>query len=153
MGMHDGGGRVRTATPSGQRRMIRLEECAAISASIDRTPDARQEILSAYGHSVRAFDRSLAHWLYTIDQQLEMGSSGLQQRYDEAYMLRLEVERGHIEVRDYARLEAANKPTAVEATLRELALPHAALPRIKRVWATRLHRSPRLLALVHRALA
>jgi hypothetical protein len=127
--------------------------CAAITASIDRRPDARDEILRAEELDDATWERLATHWQEAIDKELARHKNALLRAHDAAYVERLEEERGLIAASDYARLAVADEVSEVSKVLSEMEIPAEAWPRIQRVWIAKMAKDPKLGALVRSLIA
>jgi hypothetical protein len=134
-------------------REITIERCAAIRASLDRRPADAAAILRENEISPAAWEREEHRWESAIDAEIDAGQSDLLDRFDAAYVARIEEERGPLGAEDYARLVIAAERGTTEAALEALALPEAAEMRIERVWMAKLMADGELAAAVRRAKA
>ena len=114
-----------------------LERCAAIAASIARRKGERGRILDEEGLTLALWEELDAHWLATIDAEVDQGGKKMLSAYDEAYVGRLEKERGPITADEYAGLLLAGERRNGAAELRRLGLPEGVMMRIRRVWMGR----------------
>lgn len=125
-----------------------LERCAAITASLDRRPEERAEILEAESLDEEMWERLVEHWRSALDRELARHKNALLRAHDAAYVARLEEERGPIAAHDYARLSVAAEVSDPSGVLAELSIPAPAWPRIRRVWFARMAKDPKLAAIV-----
>ncbi|HVY46243.1 MAG TPA: hypothetical protein VHB21_10210, partial [Minicystis sp.] len=128
-----------------------LERCAAIAASIDRAPAERGAVLESNEIDAPTWQALEAHHRGALARETS-SRKPLLKRYDEAYVARLEEERGPISAEEYARVVAAVERGDAAATMRELGLPAAALIRLERVWLRKVVDDPKLGKAVSRAL-
>jgi hypothetical protein len=132
--------------------LIPIEQCGAIAASLARRPDDMAAILDRSQLDSRRWPAIEAHWAAEIRKETRQGRTGLLRCYDQAYVERLEQERGPIEVEQYARLVVAAERGQAESTLRELGLPAGATVRIERVFLRRVVDRPALGDKVRKAV-
>jgi hypothetical protein len=114
-----------------------LERCAAIAASIARRKGDRARILEEEGLTAAVWEELDAHWLAAIDVEVDGGGKKMLAAYDEAYVGRLEKERGAITADEYAGLLLAGERRNGAAELKRLGLPEGVMMRIRRVWMGR----------------
>lgn len=114
-----------------------VERWARIVASLDAAPDAEADILAANDLDAAGWEQIDAHWVDAQQRRLEGGDATLLDAGDDAYVARLEEERGPITAEDHARLVAALERGAIEAALVALEIPEAAVPTLERVWTRR----------------
>ncbi|MDI3284455.1 DUF2169 domain-containing protein [Polyangium sp. 15x6] len=159
---------VETPRPSGDRRRpstasmaapllmaaeLPLEQCATVAARIDRRPEDRARILSEMGLSEQRWVSTERTWIGAIRAETEQGRSELRLAYDRAYVQQLEIERGALEIADYARLMFSVEHSDADVVLAELGLARICLVRIERVWQERMEADPAFRARVREALA
>ncbi len=77
-----------------------------------------------------------------IRDETARGKTDLLRAWDAAYVAQLEVERGPIEVAEYARLVVASEQGRIKDVLAELSLPLAAKVRIERIWLRKTLEDP-----------
>ena len=115
-----------------------VERCAAIAASVARSRSDRAAILERNDFTEETWKAVERRWAGAISEEATRGKAGLLRAYDEAYLAQLEVERGPITVKEYARLVvAAERGTEPEALV-ELGLPRGAMLRVQRVWMKKM---------------
>ncbi|MRG90471.1 DUF2169 family type VI secretion system accessory protein [Polyangium spumosum] len=141
------------ATPLLMAADLPLELCAAVAARIDRCPEERARILSEMGLSEQRWVTTERTWVSAIRGETEQGRCELRLAYDRAYVGQLEIERGALEIADYARLMFAVEHSDGDQVLVELGLARACLVRIERVWQERMEADPAFRARVREALA
>jgi len=129
-----------------------LERCAAIAASIERRKWDRERILKDEKLAVEVWEALHAHWLAAIEAEVDRGRKKMLMAYDEAYVGRLEKERGPITAGEYAGLLMAAERRGAEAELKKLGLPEGAMMRIRRVWLLRSMKDQKAGAEVRAAL-
>ena len=129
-----------------------LERCAAIAASIARAPEDERPILERHGLTQEQWTPLHAHWLATIDAEVDRGRSKLLTAYDKAYVASLEAERGPLTPQEMARLQLAAERGKAVPKLVEMGLPGSAMTRIRRVWLGRVAKSDTLGAEYRAAL-
>lgn len=118
-----------------------IERCAAIAASLARRKADRAATLDQCELDEELWEALDRHWAEAIRAAAARGKTAPLRAYDEAYVARLEAERGAITAEEYARiLVAAERGTEKEA-LAELGLPRGALLRVQRVWLRRMGES------------
>jgi hypothetical protein len=129
-----------------------IERCAALAASLARRPGERAAILAEHA-LVEARSAALRdHWAEAIRQEARRGRTALLEAYDQAYVARLEEERGPITAEEYARLVVAGERGSADEALAALSLPRGALMRLNRVWLGRLADDAALAARVSAAV-
>ena len=79
-----------------------------------------------------------------MKSETRLGKRTLLDRFDQAYVARIEEERGPITVEEYARLCVAGERGTVEEVLKALGLPRGAVMRVERVWICKLGRDSEL---------
>lgn len=121
-----------------KRREMSLEACAALTASIARRKSEEGKLLESEGLSKKEWEDVKKHWEGEIQKELKRGKAELLRRFDEAYVERLEAERGVIGVEEYARLSVGMERGTVDEVLKELDLPRGAVMRVERVWMGRM---------------
>ncbi|MDC0749941.1 DUF2169 family type VI secretion system accessory protein [Polyangium mundeleinium] len=114
-----------------------LERCAAIAASIARRKGDYDRILAEEGLTREVWKELDAYWLAAVEVEVDRGGKKMLSAYDEAYVGRLEKERGPITASEYAGLLIAAERRGVDAELRKLGLPEGAMMQIRRVWMGR----------------
>jgi hypothetical protein len=129
-----------------------IERCARITASIARRKDERANILETEKLEAERFAALQTQWNGAISAETNKGKTKLLEKFDEAYVGRLEEERGTILAEEFARLVVASERGHPESTLRELGLPQSALMRIERVFLRRTTRDLELSQKVLRAI-
>jgi hypothetical protein len=134
-------------TPGSPPDRFPLERCAAIAASVARSPNDTAKILEANDLTEDDWDAIEHHWSQVLKREAEEHEDAKQAAYDRAYVLRLEQERGPITPEEYARLALAHERGdrgALTRALRDLGLPWGASKRIERVFAERMAANPAL---------
>ncbi len=129
-----------------------IERCARITASITRRRDDRAKILDAEKLEAERFVALQTRWNTAISAETDKGKTKLLDKFDDAYVGRLEEERGVIRPDEFARLVVAAERGHSDITLRELGLPPSALMRIERVFLRRTARDQDLAQRVLRAI-
>jgi hypothetical protein len=114
-----------------------LAACARIAASIARRRPEAAAILAEHELASGVWPLLEKHWAAALAEEAQRGKSALLRAYDEAYVARLEEERGAITPREYARLIIAVERGRADVVLGELSLPRGAILRIQRVWLNR----------------
>ena len=115
-----------------------LAACARIAASIARRKPEAAAILAEHELAADVWTLLEQHWAAAVSEESQRGKSALLRAYDEAYVARLEEERGAITPREYARLIVAVERGRADVVLAELSLPRGAILRIQRVWLNRI---------------
>ncbi|MDI1451765.1 DUF2169 domain-containing protein [Polyangium sp. 6x1] len=131
-----------TKAPTPVVKDIPLEQCAAISASMERRAQEREKILEENELSAEAWAAAAQRWEEAIDEEIERGGMDLLKRFDAAYVAQLEKERGVIQPEEYARLQVAAERGTTEKVLAELGIPEEAELRLERVWLERVMEDP-----------
>jgi hypothetical protein len=129
-----------------------IERCARITASIARCKEDRAKILEQEKLESERFATMQTHWNSAITAETNRGKTKLLEKYDDAYVGRLEEERGTILPEEFARLVVSTERGHPDVTLRELGLPSAALMRVERVFLRRTARDLELAQRVLRAI-
>jgi hypothetical protein len=129
-----------------------LERCAAIAASIDRRNGNIEQVMKEEGLEVEEWNALHAHWLNSIDADVDRGRKKMLSAYDAAYVERLEQERGPITAVEYTRLLLAAERRVADAELKKLGLPDGSMMRIRRVWLSRIMMDPKTGAEVQAAM-
>lgn len=114
-----------------------IERCAQISASIARRKEDRTKILDAEKLDDARFKSMQVRWNEAIQAETSKGKTKLLEKFDDAYVSRLEEERGPIRPEEFARVVVAAERGVAETTLLELGLPPNSLMRIERVFLRR----------------
>lgn len=129
-----------------------IERCARITASIARRKEDRAKILEQEKLESERFATMQTHWNSAITAETNRGKTKLLEKYDDAYVGRLEEERGTILPEEFARLVVSTERGHPDVILRELGLPSAALMRVERVFLRRTSRDLELAQRVLRAI-
>jgi hypothetical protein len=129
-----------------------LERCAALTASIARRKAERGRILEAEGLTEKEWGAIEKYWADAIKVEIRRGKREMMDRFDQAYVGRLEEERGPITVEEYARLSVAGERGTLSDIARELGVPQGSMMRITRIWARKLAKDPELGARVQVAV-
>ena len=129
-----------------------IERCARITASIARRKNDRAKILEAEKLEAERFAALQTHWTSAVSAETDKGKTKLLEKFDNAYVGRLEEERGVIRPEEFARLVVAAERGHADVTLRELGLPPSALMRVERVFLRRTGRDQDLAQRVLRAI-
>lgn len=124
-----------------------------MAARIDRRPDDRARVLSEMGLSEQRWVATERTWTSAIRAETEQGRCELRLAYDRSYVQQLEIERGELEITDYARLMVAVEHSDADVVLAELGLSRVCLVRIERVWQERMEGDLAFRARVREALA
>jgi hypothetical protein len=123
-----------------------LEHCAAVEARIDHSPDQRYDILEAERLDDALWEARRTRWQREIDDEAVRGKKKLRAAYDAAYVAALEEETQPITPASYARLALAAERGRGEAELARMDMPGSALMRIRRVWADKCLKDPKVAA-------
>lgn len=115
-----------------------IAACARIAASIARRKAETASLLAEQGLAPEVWSALEKHWAAALSEEVQRGKITLLRAYDEAYVGRLEEERGAITPREHARLILAVERGRAEVVLAELDLPRGAILRIQRVWLARI---------------
>ncbi len=129
-----------------------IERCARITASIARRKEDRAKILDAEKLEAERFAALQTRWTGAISAETDKGKTKLLEKFDDAYVGRLEEERGVLRAEEFARLVVAAERGHSDSTLKELGLPPSALMRIERVFLRRTSRDLDLAQRVLRAI-
>lgn len=131
-----------------------IERCAVIAASCALRAADTAAILLENGLTEDTWDALESRWAQALRQEAAQGGSALLERYDRAYVARIEKERGPITPEAYTRLALAHERDrgALTRALRDLELPWGVTPRILRVFAARMAADPALAAKVRAAV-
>lgn len=121
-----------------------LERWARIVASIDAAPSDEAAILAANEIDAATWEQIDAHWLDAQQRRLEQGDASLLVAADDAYLARLEEERGALTPDDVAGLVVAGERGRRDAALDEADIPEAASCVVERVWCRRCAADPTL---------
>lgn len=140
------------AAPDSSEELPTVEECAALAASIDRSPDQRDATLEERELQPEQWRAIEAHWNEAISTETAKGRSTLRGAYDVAYVEQLERERGPLEPAEYAKLVVAAEAGESADTLASLELPRGALLRIERVMTNRVADNASLAEQVRKAI-
>lgn len=126
-----------------------IERCARIAASVARRKDDRAKILEAEKLDAERFAALQTHWNGAISAETDRGKTKLLEKFDDAYVGRLEEERGVIQPEEFARIVVSAERGHADVTMRELGLPSSAVMRVERVF---LRRTAKDLDLAQRVL-
>lgn len=143
---------VKADVPAAMADDESIERCARITASIARRKNDRAKILEQEKLENERFSTMQTHWNSAITAETNRGKTKLLEKYDDAYVGRLEEERGTILPEEFARLVVSTERGHPDVTLRELGLPSAALMRIERVFLRRTTKDIELSQRVLRAI-
>jgi hypothetical protein len=130
-----------------------IARCAAVAASMARRRDDAQAILDENEIVAADFRAVERHWAKEMEAEAARGRRALLDAYDDAYVGRLEEERGPIEPMEYARIVVASERGSALAALAALSLPRDAIMRIERVFLRRTLADAKLARQVRRAIA
>lgn len=130
-----------------------LERSARIAASLDAEPDMRIEILRASELSEQTWETIDDHWQEAILQDVQAGRGELRAAWDEAYVGRIEEDRGPIAPSDVAALIVAEERGNSESAAVDLGIPEDAVLPIHRHWQRRTSRDATLAGAVRSAIA
>jgi hypothetical protein len=133
-------------------RLLAVEECARLAASLARRPDETERLLAAGAVSLAVWKANEAYWAQVLREEAAKGRAKLLCAYDTAFVTRLELERGAISVEDYARLVVAAERGQTANALQALDLPQGSVARIERVLLRRVVDHPALVDEVRRAV-
>ncbi len=112
--------------------------CARIAASVARRKPDTSAILAEHELAPDVWSALEKHWSAAVSAESQRGKTALLRAHDEAYVARLEEERGTITPKEYARLMVAVERGRADVVLAELSLPRGAILRIQRVWLNRI---------------
>jgi hypothetical protein len=126
------------AAPALPLERFPIAACARIAASIARRKPETAAILAEQELASDVWAALEKHWAAAMRAESHQGKTALLTAYDEAYVARLEEERGSITTREYARLVLSVEREQAEVVLAELGLPRGALLRIQRVWLKKM---------------
>lgn len=138
------------AAPAGER--FTLEVCAAISASLARKKRERDAILEEHRMTASEWSSLEADTAAALKAETAAGRRELLARYDDAYVARLELERGVIDVRQFVELSLAQERGTISDVLDALELPRGAMPRVSRVWLRKMSADRQLARQVREAM-
>lgn len=114
------------------------ERCARIAAKIACRPEDEEIVLDEEKLGLGEWQSLSGHWLSAIRKEASRGKKKLLVVYDAAYVAQIEVERGPLRAGDYARLVVAAERGESAETAAAMALPGAAVARIRRVWLRKI---------------
>ena len=117
---------------------VTVSEYAELCALRDMRPHELDEIIDAADLSVPRFELVEERWQKAINEELERGMWALGAAFDDAYVARIEAERGVIDVPTYARIDVARERGRSGPLLDELAIPRVAAMPITRCWIRRI---------------
>ncbi len=115
-----------------------IAACARIAASIARRKPEAAAILGDHELAADVWSALEKHWAAALSEEAQRGKTALLRAYDEAYVARLEEERGAITPSEYARLVISVERGQTDIVLAELTLPRGAILRIQRVWLAKI---------------
>ena len=128
------------APPPATELMIELfpiERWARIRASIDLSPGSEAAVLEASHLTSDEWESLDERWLAHQDEALARGDTSSLHTADDAYLARVEEERGTVTADEYAALIAAAERGTAEQVLAELGIPSEAVVVVERVWCRR----------------
>ena len=117
---------------------VDLELCGALTAALDIYPEHRAALLDDERLTDDDWRRAEQRWRESIATGVHRADTSTLAQFDEAYVRRLEVERGPIDLEGYASLELAIERGDVSEVVVRLGIPRPAVIRLKRVWTRRL---------------
>lgn len=117
---------------------VTIELCAAIRAAIDVHPSLEEAVLEQERLTREDWRTAEQRCRESLAAAVHRGEPELLASFDEAYLQRLEQERGPIDADTYAALELAIERGSSSDVIVDLGIPRPALIRVKRVWARRL---------------
>ncbi len=141
-----------TETPPVADEDDTIERCARLSASIARRKEDRDKILESDKLDDARFKAMQTRWNDAITTETSKGKTKLLEKFDDAYVMRLEEERGPIRPEEFAQIVVAAERGVVEPTLKDLGLPQSSLMRIERVYLRRTMANLELSQRVTRAI-
>jgi hypothetical protein len=136
----------------GSFKLLRIDACAALAASLARRPDETTRILEENALSLPVWKANEAYWAQVLREETARGRTQLLRAYDTAFVTRLELERGAISVDEYARLVVAAERGQSTPALRALDLPQGSMVRIERVFLRRVVENPVLGEKIRKAV-
>jgi hypothetical protein len=136
----------------GTLKLLTVEACAALAASLARRPDETERILADGALSLPMWKANEAYWAQVLREEAAKGQTTLLHAYDTAFVTRLELERGTISVEEYTRLVVAAERGQATPALRALDLPPGSMARIERVFLRRVVENPALGDKVRKAV-
>ncbi|EYF08058.1 DUF2169 family type VI secretion system accessory protein [Chondromyces apiculatus] len=130
-----------------------LERCAALDASLARSPDEKARILRTNHLTEPEWMRLREAWAVEVKGALRRGRSEMLRSYDAAYVAQLEKERGPVTVEEVARMNVGTERGDLEGVMRDVGLPGESAIRIQRTWIGRMASDAALGASVRKAVA
>lgn len=115
-----------------------VERVAKIAASLDLEPDLRADILGANDLDEVAWERLEDHHDDALRAGIGTGDTSLLERWDAAYLARIEEERGPVTAEEYASIVESNQSGGAAARLAALEIPEAAEMVLVRVFEARM---------------
>lgn len=115
-----------------------ITRCAEIAASRARRESDAAAILAENELTPDVWAALDQHWTKAIRKESDRGRTTLLKAHDQAYMARLEAERGPITASEYARLVIAFERGGADLVLAELKLPRGIILRVQRVFLDRM---------------
>ncbi len=132
--------------PARIRQDVDLALYAALLAGMHCRPSRTTEVLDGEGVSTALWRRASARWEQVLMLGARIGDDALLDRFDEAYVASLGVERGRVvDVATYALLEVASEADRLATTLAREGLPREAAHVIQRYWYRRMLESDEVL--------
>jgi hypothetical protein len=136
----------------GSFKLLRIDACAALAASLARRPDESARILEENSLTLPVWKANEVYWGQVLREETAKGRTKLRRVYDTAFVTRLELERGAINVDEYAGLLVAAESGKITPALRKLDLPQGSMARIERVFLRRVVENPSLGDKVRKAV-
>lgn len=116
---------------------VTLELCASLRAAIDTHPELRDELLADERLDVETWEAAETQWHDAVAKAIHKGDRERVESFDDAYVARIERQRGPIDVETFSRLELAIERGYVDGVIVDLGIPKPAVIRLKRVWTRR----------------
>lgn len=123
---------------------LSIERYAEIKAELAENGVDRAQVLAERGLHERDWTHNARRWKQAIDEEALLGEQDLRDRYDAAYVARVEGFRGPISVEEYARIMVALERGRPKRVLDELRIQHEALMPIVRRWTKKVARDNKL---------
>lgn len=130
--------------------VLSVDRVARIRASLDIDPDLEKEILEANELDQETWEAVEDRTDAELRAALTQGIRTRLTAYDQAYLARLEEERGPVSIRDYGSIVTAQSRGDAATRLRELDLPPACELVLVRVFEERLANDPELRSTLKR---
>jgi hypothetical protein len=123
---------------------LSIEQYAAIAAELAEGKGERTKVHESHGLREQEWAENDRRWKSALEEETLRGEQFLRERYDGAYVTRVEGFRGTIAVQEYARIVVGLERGRAKHVLEGLRIQHAALMPIVRSWTKKVAKDAKL---------